>query len=143
MRLAIEIDATPEEVFDLYLDPDRRAEWNPVARSVTLEAGAFNRPGSRYRVETRYGLLRVEILEVDRPRLYRMREGSGWMESEATIRFEPLPGGRCRLVADASFERPGFLGWLLSPVISAAGRWWGRGELRRLKAVAERYSAQR
>lgn len=143
MRLTIEIDATPEEVFDLYVDPERRAEWNPAARSVTIESGAINEAGSRYFVETRFGRLNVEVLEVERPHLYRLRERSGTMESEATMRLEPLPGGRTRVVANASFERSGVAGRLFAPLVSAAGRWWGQGELKRLKQVAERYSAQR
>jgi uncharacterized protein YndB with AHSA1/START domain len=143
MHLAIDIDATPEEVFDLYVDAERRSEWNPAARTVTLESGATNEAGSRYVVETRYGRMIVDVLEVERPRLYRMRERSGSMESEATIRFEPLPSGGCRVVADGSFERAGRFGRLLTPLAAAGGRWWARGELRRLKTVAERYSSRR
>jgi uncharacterized protein YndB with AHSA1/START domain len=143
MRIAIDVDATPEEVFDLYVDPARRAEWNPAARSVTFERGATNQAGSRYVVETRYGRLVVDVLEVQRPHLYRLRERSALMASEATVRFQPLPDGRCLVVADATFQQAGLLGRLLAPLTAAAGRWWGRGELRRLKLVAERSSARR
>jgi uncharacterized protein YndB with AHSA1/START domain len=143
MRLSVDIDATPEEVFELYVDPARRSEWNPAARSVTLVAGTIDQAGSRYVVETRYGRMHVEVVQVDRPRLYRLRERSGVMESEATMTLERLPDGSCRLQVDAQFERAGVLGRLLAPLITAAGRWWGRGELQRLKQVAERYSARR
>ena len=143
MRLTTDIDATPEEVFDLYTDPDRRSEWNPVVRSVTIESGAIDEAGSRYVVETRYGRMQVEVLEVDRPHRYRLRERSGMMESEAEIRLEPLPGGRCRVVTQATFVRAGLAGRLLTPLLTMAGSWWARGELRRLKAVAERSSAPR
>ncbi len=143
MRLTIEIGASPEDVFDLYVDPDRRSEWNPVARSVAIEAGAINEAGSRYVVETRYGRMHVEVLEVERPHRYRLRERSGMMESEADMRLEPLPGGRCRVTVDATFVRAGRAGRLLSPVMTAMGGWWGRGELRRLKRVAERDRARR
>jgi len=141
MRLTIEIKATPEEVFDLYVDPARRAEWNPVVRSVTIEAGAINEAGSRYVVETRYGRMHVDVLEVERPHRYRLREWSGMTASEATLSLERLADGGCRAVVDASFERSGLTGRLFGPLISVAGRWWGRGELKRLKQVAERYSA--
>lgn len=142
MRLATDIDATPGDVFDLYVDPERRSEWNPAARSVTLESGAINEAGSRYVVDTRYGELVVDVLEVERPHLYRLHERSRMMDSESTIRFETLPEGRCRLVVDTSFKRAGRFGWLLMPFMAAGGWWWGRGELRRLKAVAERADSQ-
>jgi uncharacterized protein YndB with AHSA1/START domain len=140
MRITTDIDATPEEVYDLYVDPQRRSEWNPAARSVTLESGGTNETGSRYIVDTRYGRMVVDVLEVDRPRLYRLRERSGSTASDSTITFEPLPDGRCRLVADVAFEREGRFGRLLTPIVAAGGRWWAGRELRRLKAAAERQS---
>lgn len=143
MRLETEIDATPEDVFDLYVDPDRRAEWNPAARSVTLESGAVDEAGSRYVVETRYGRMIVDVIEVDRPQLYRLRETFGSTESETTITFEPGSSGGCRLVAETSYKRTGRFGRLLTPLAAAGGRWWGQRELRRLKTVAERYSSGR
>lgn len=142
MRLAIDIDSTPEGVFDLYVDPDRRAEWNPAARSVTLESGAIDEAGSRYAVETRYGTMVVDVLDVDRPHRYRLRETFGATVSETSIAFEPRAGAGCRVIADVRYEREGRFGRLLAPLAAAGGWWWGRRELRRLKAVAEGYSSR-
>jgi uncharacterized protein YndB with AHSA1/START domain len=141
MHLEMDIDATPLEVFDLYVDPDRRSEWNPTARSVEIEAGVINEAGSRYRVDTRYGQLTVDVLEVDRPHLYRLRERFGSSDSTVTIRFEARADGGCRVVADVAYERTGRFARLLGPLAEVGGRWWSRRELKRLKAVAERYHA--
>ncbi len=139
VRMRALIGAPPAEVFGLYMDPDRRSEWNPAAREVRLQSGEFNKPGSVYVVDTRFGPFEVHLLQVEPPRLVQLREGVGrFGEALVTMRFEAAPGDRTLLTVESTFERPGLGGRLTAPLAAFLARLYGRIELRRFKAAAER-----
>ncbi|HET9073311.1 MAG TPA: SRPBCC family protein [Solirubrobacteraceae bacterium] len=43
---AISIDAPPQSVFDLVMDPNRLADWVTIHRSVTLTSASAQEPGA-------------------------------------------------------------------------------------------------
>jgi uncharacterized protein YndB with AHSA1/START domain len=133
------INAPPEACFELYMDGDRRAEWNPSARGLLEQSGPHNQAGSRYVIDTRFGPFEVHLLRVEPPHLVEMVEAVGQPgESHVTIRFDPLRGGRTRLSAESTFKPHGRLGRLTAPLYAFFGLAYSRIELRRFRAVVER-----
>jgi uncharacterized protein YndB with AHSA1/START domain len=138
------IDASPEETFDLYMDADRRAEWNPSARGLLEQIGPPNEAGSRYVVDTRFGPFAVQLLRVERPHVIEMMEGpAGRSGVHVLMRFDRLKDGRTRFQAESTFKPEGRLGRLKAPLNAFAARIYSRIELRRFKAAAERSSSRR
>lgn len=136
-RQSILINASPEQVFDLYADPDRRSEWNPSARGVEV-IGELNQPGSRYVVDTRFGKFEVQMLRMERPRLIEILEGVG-SPGEVRVRMylRPVPEGT-RLVVDSLFDHHGPLRWFTESGAALMSRAYSHIELPRFKRAAER-----
>ena len=133
------IGAPPDEVFGLYMDLDRRSEWNPSARGLLEQTGELNQPGSRYVFDTAFGPFEVHLLQVEPPRLVQLREGVGrWAETVVTMRFDSVRGGRTLLSVESAFDRSGRIGRLSAPLAAFFALVYGRVELRRFKAAAER-----
>ena len=67
----LRISATPETVFDFWVEPDRIVQW--MGRSATFEP----RPGGAFRLDYNgTDIARGEVLEIDRPR--RLVLSWGW-----------------------------------------------------------------
>lgn len=131
------IKAPPDEVFGLYMDPDRRDEWNPAARDVQV-IGELNQPGSRYLVETRFGTFEVDMVRVEPPHLVEILEGMrGRSKVRVTMRFNPAPQGT-RILVESVFDHQGRLSWLTEWSAALLGRVYNRLELRRFRHAAER-----
>lgn len=138
LRTRAVIAGPPDEVFGLYMDLDRRSEWNPSARGLLEQTGELNQPGSRYVFDTRFGPFEVHLLRVEPPSLVELREGVGrWGEALVKMRFEPAPGGRTLLTVESTFDHPGLRGRLIAPLAAFFARLYGRIELRRFRAAAE------
>ena len=102
VRLAVEIDATPGELFALSQDYDQRLAWDPYLKEATLVGGA-TRPGvgvlawcvarNGFGMQTRYLTFRPPVacaIEMTRgPWFLRAFSGS-W-------RFEAIGPGRTRV----------------------------------------------
>jgi uncharacterized protein YndB with AHSA1/START domain len=130
------IKAPPEEVFGLYVDPDRREEWNPSARDVQV-VGELNQPGNRYLARTRFGTFEVEMLRVEAPHLVEILEGmQGRSKVRVTMHFDAVPGGT-RLGVETVFDHQGRLSWLTEWAAALLGRVYNRIELRRFRRAAE------
>jgi uncharacterized protein YndB with AHSA1/START domain len=106
LRVERWFDATPEDVFDAYTDPDAQKEWYPDEPDWTVEAEcdlriggvwnvAWGPPGSEPYRE------RNVFKEIDRPRrlvytsTVTMEDGSSF-DTAMEVTFEEL-GGRTRL----------------------------------------------
>jgi len=86
------IDASPETVWELLVDPEKIVRWKGVA--ATLDP----RPGGAYRCEVLPGrVVAGEVVEADRPR--RLVHTWGWEGSEevppgsTTVEYELAPEG--------------------------------------------------
>lgn len=131
------IKAPPDEVFGLYMDPDRRDQWNPSAREVQV-IGELNQPGSRYLVKTRFGTFEVEMVRVEPPHLVEILEGmQGRSKVRVTMHFQPAPEGT-RMVVESVFDHQGRLAWLTEWAAALLGRVYNRLELKRFRRAAER-----
>jgi uncharacterized protein YndB with AHSA1/START domain len=95
----IAIDASPETVFEFFVDPDKAVRW--MGTTAELDA----RPGGAYRVEVIPGQIALgEFVEVDPP--HHVVWTFGWQEGSAsavapgstTIEIELVPQGEGTLV---------------------------------------------
>ncbi|HEX2084648.1 MAG TPA: SRPBCC family protein [Solirubrobacteraceae bacterium] len=140
----IDIAASPQEVWDFAMDPDRTLEWVTIAREVGAYSDGPMRPG--YKMDQKLCLRGVSfwvhwtLVEVDAPRFARW-EGRGPARSKAVIedRLSAVDGGT-RFDYSNEFNAP------LGPVGAAASRIVTGGipekeanaSLQRLKAMLER-----
>ena len=140
-RISIDIAASPDEVFALWMDLDRMKEWVGGVTRVTDVSGPIDVAGTRYTV--RFGPMKspTEILEVDRPHHVRTRFGNLILKGESDVRFEPIPNGT-RLTQ--VFRTRGFISAVTGRLF-AAGSYEGsfKGELETFRTIAERESASR
>ncbi|WP_028058878.1 SRPBCC family protein [Candidatus Solirubrobacter pratensis] len=123
VRARIEIDAPPETVYDLMLDPTRLHEWVTIHRKVNRVDGGSPREG--YEMDQtlclRHANFKVHwtLTEADRPHAATW-EGRGPAGSYArtSYRLKPVDGGRTRFEYENEFKAPGgFLGAAASRVI--------------------------
>jgi uncharacterized protein YndB with AHSA1/START domain len=145
VRAKIEIDAPPETVYDLMLDPDRLHEWVTIHRKVNrVDAGE---PRKGYEMDQtlclRHANFKVHwtLTEADRPNAATW-EGRGPAGSYArtSYRLKPVDGGRTRFEYENEFKAPGgFLGAAASRVIvGGVPEREANRSLEKLKALVER-----
>jgi uncharacterized protein YndB with AHSA1/START domain len=141
---SIEIAATPEQVWDVVLDPRRLADWVTIHRSLGDDTPARLRRGSTFEqtLTLRGAHLHVAwtVEQIDPPRRAEWH-GRGPAHSHATIvyRLEPTGDGGTRFTYENSFKPPG------GPLGAVAGRVLVGGlsdreaqrSLERLKALLE------
>jgi uncharacterized protein YndB with AHSA1/START domain len=135
-RLSIDIAASPEAVFRVFMDLDRMTEWVGGVTRVTDRTGPIDVAGTRYTVW--FGPMKspTEILEVERPVHVRTRFGNVILKGESDVRFEPTPDGT-RLTQ--VFRTRGVISALTSRLF-AAGSYKGsfQGELEEFRRIVER-----
>lgn len=137
----IDIHASPEAVFDLIHDYDRRLEWDPFLREARLLHGA-TRAGkgveSRCVARRLAGGMAMETVYIsfDRPSVaaVKMTRGPRFLRSfAASLRQEPCDARTTRVTYRYHFQsRPGCLSWLIDPLVS---RTFHRETTRRLIAL--------
>lgn len=134
-RITIDIAATPERVFALWMDLDRMTEWVGGVTRVTDVSGPIDVAGTRYVVH--FGPMRspTEILEAERPHHVRTRFGNTILKGESDVRFEPTPDGT-RLTQ--VFRTRGLISAITSRLF-AAGSYKGsfKGELEQFRRIVE------
>jgi len=145
--VTIEIDASCTAVFELIHDYDRRLEWDTLlSQAILLGEAKFADRGVRTRcagtwrsgkiaMETEYITFepgRVAAVKlVNRPPLFE--------HFAATIRHKPITPGRSSLTYIYSFRaRPGWLAFVLEPILHAALQRETKARLHSLKAFLER-----
>jgi hypothetical protein len=106
IHTAIDVDATPEEVWSVMTDLDAYPEWNPHLVRAEGRLGADERLTLWVRQSGRENRIAVRVTEFDEPRHVEWvgRLGGKFLfEGTHTIRLEPLDGGeRTRLHNDES-----------------------------------------
>src|SRR5512139_2758649 len=111
----IDIDAAPEVVYAYATDPTRFREWQ---RDV---AGAKRLDGGRFETIRRFAgarnILTQQVVQDDPPREWSARGLDGPIRAHASIRIEPLDGGRrSRVTFTLDFEAAG-LGSAILPLV--------------------------
>ena len=146
VKATIEIDAPPERVWDVVMDPERFRDWVTIHRKLGHVDDGRLRPG--FQVEQTLCLhhanfkVRWALDEVDAP-LHAVWAGKGPAGSHARIvdSLTPLDGGRrTRFDYLNEYSQPGgFLGRMAGKVLvqGVAEREAARS-LQRLKAFVER-----
>lgn len=137
---SIEIAAEPDELFRLSQDYARRLEWDPFLRSADLVGGATEAGvGVKAVCVARNGhAMETEYVSFHPPRAtaVKMTRGPWFLGAFAgSWRFEPVGPGRTRVGFRYSLKgRPGWLAWLVTPVV---GRVFARDTHRRLVALKQ------
>lgn len=114
VTLTEHIDAPIERVFEMFIDVGRWPEWMAQATEIKDITGPLDEVGTRiHTVSSMLGRTMEsweEIVEADRPRLWKVRtEGSG-MKGTATYRLTPAARGT-DIAVEADYElSAGFLG---------------------------------
>jgi uncharacterized protein YndB with AHSA1/START domain len=100
-RTSIDIDATPEQVFDHFVSPELLVRWmGDVARLEAVEGGLFS-------VDINGVLIRGHFVRVDRPRLLEIAWGEAGNEvmppgaTRLRVTFEAR-GGKTRVEVEHS-----------------------------------------
>ncbi len=141
------INAPPERVYDLALDPDRFGEWmDNFVRVEVLDAGGPDRVGARWR-ETRkmFGKEATEEFEVTegaRPERYALYvDGSKGTTGKGEYRFtyDLAPAGDgTRMRFTGEIEAPGFFGRVMSRLMVGAMRKMCLRDMQRFAEFARR-----
>jgi uncharacterized membrane protein len=125
VRTAVEVDASPENVWAVVTDPANLPHWDRHIESVEAVPEAGLSPGATYVVVVR--LIRVrarvkaEVLEWSPPSHARIRL-SGAVDAIVDTAVEPLPNGRSLLRHEVDYRfRGGAFGRLAARSLRVVG----------------------
>ncbi|HKG37432.1 MAG TPA: SRPBCC family protein [Conexibacter sp.] len=143
VHCAIEIDAPPERVWDVVMDPRRLADWVTIHRRLG-DVPARLKKGSTFEqtLNLRGAHLHVAwtVVDVERPRR-AVWEGQGPAHSRASIVYELRPDGESGTIFDYTneFKPPGgALGAVAGRVlVGGLSQREAQRSLQRLKQVVE------
>lgn len=138
-EFTVRIAASPDHVFDLWTDLDRMTEWVGGVTKVTDRTGPVDRAGTRYTVWFGRMASPTEVIEVERPRVFRTRFGNRLLRGESGVTLEPDGDGT---ILTQHFRTQGLISALMARIF-AAGSYRGsfRGELEAFARIAEREPA--
>lgn len=138
-EFSVRIAASPDHVFDLWTDLDRMTEWVGGVTKVTDRTGPVDRAGTRYTVWFGRMASPTEVIEVERPRVFRTRFGNRLLRGESGVTLEPDGDGT---ILTQHFRTQGLISALMARIF-AAGSYRGsfRGELEAFARIAEREPA--
>jgi uncharacterized protein YndB with AHSA1/START domain len=109
----IHVEATPEQVFDLFANPERLPEWQVPATEVKDITGTPGTVGYGWISVTTFAGRKMEapmnVTAVERPRFVEAKT-TGSMTARVRMRLEPAAGGT-DVTAESEYEMPlGFIG---------------------------------
>lgn len=137
----IDVAAPAEELFDLVVDVRNEPRWNPQMLHVDMLTTEPVGAGTTFRVKFGRGVgdALIEDTRVDRPHSWAAVSRSRVLDVESEGQISEIPSG-CRLTIRTRLRPRGIL-----RVLTPALGWWMRrtweGDLRRVKALAERDTA--
>jgi uncharacterized protein YndB with AHSA1/START domain len=139
-RFVVDIDAPREQVFALWTNLDRMAEWIGGMKDVVERNGSIDEVGSTYVV--RFGSWAkspTTVIASERPSRFATRFGNTYLRGENDATFDDVHG-RTRLTQ--VFRVQGLVPRLMARVW-ATGSYRGtfRGELNEFKRICEREAA--
>jgi len=143
---AVEIRASPEAIFELTHDYDRRLEWDTLLKEARLLDGAAHAGlGVKSLCVGRSGLYGIGVESVyiryDPPWVaaVSMTKGPRVFETfAATIAHEPVADGVTRVTYKGHVRtRPRWLRWCVEPIVAARFRRETRARLEALRRTLE------
>lgn len=143
-RNEIVIDAEPESVWDLFIDPGRLRGWQPTLTDVKPKSGMAAEPGAKtellYDENGRRFVVTETVLETRRPDFLARECESPWSKAVVVHRFEPVDPGRTRCIV---YSRHSFKGVGRFTALFQHGRIERRNDdwLQRFKLLVESVAA--
>lgn len=143
---SVVIDAEPAALFRLSQDYGRRLEWDLFLRSASLVGGAREAGvGVRALCVSRGGwAMETEYVSFNPPRATAVKMTRGpWFLGDfvGSWRFEEVAPGRTRVGFRYNLRAwPGWLSWLLTPILARAFARDTRDRLHALKRAVEQRS---
>lgn len=146
-RVSEEMPAPPEIVFDLVHDYGRRLQWDTLLREAYVEGDAAPDKGVVAVCTGHWYIggisLRTVYVSFERGEVAAVKMlNRPWPFDRwaASIRHEPLEGGRSRITYTYNFgARPRWLSFLIDPILALVFRWETRRRLRALqRALGDR-----
>jgi uncharacterized protein YndB with AHSA1/START domain len=137
----IHVEATPEQVFDIFTNPERLREWQVPAAEVKDITGTPGTVGLGWTTASTFAGRKMEnhmsVTAVERPRSFEVK-GTGSGNATLRGRFEPAAGGT-DVTIEGEYEMPlGFIGDAANKLFfekSYADSW--DKSLAKFKALAE------
>lgn len=135
---SIVIAASPEELFAITQDYNRRLEWDPFLKSAELIDGAKEAGvGARAYCVAHNGMgMETEYVSFNPPRAcaVKMTQGPKLIHRfSGSWRFEEIEPGQTKITFTYNLQaRPKWLSWLLTPVV---GKIFARDTSKRLEAL--------
>jgi uncharacterized protein YndB with AHSA1/START domain len=137
----IHVEATPEQVFDLFTNPERFREWQVPAAEVKDITGTPGTVGLGWTTATTFAGRKMEnhmsVTAVERPRSFEVK-GTGSGTATLRGRFEPAAGGT-DVTIESEYEMPlGFIGDAANKLFfeKSFAESWDKS-LAKLKALVE------
>jgi uncharacterized protein YndB with AHSA1/START domain len=123
VEYSVEVDASPERVWELTSDPRNLPHWDRHIVGVRLPAGGLG-PGARYEVAMRFLAIRTtveaEVLEWEPPWRSRIQL-HGLLEATVTTSIAKLPWDRSVLRHEVEYRFRGPLGRFGAASLNAVG----------------------
>lgn len=123
VEFSVEVDAPPEEVWEVTSRPANLPNWDRHIESVSVPPGGLG-DGVRYQVVMRFLSLRTtvgaEVVEWQPPSRAVIHL-SGLLDATVTTSIASLPGGRSVLRHEVSYRFRGPLGGIGARSIQAVG----------------------
>jgi uncharacterized membrane protein len=143
VRATVDIDASPEKVWEVVSDPRNLPMWDRHVDSVLDVPPEGVHRGTRYTTILRFMSVRAsigaEVLELDPPRFGRIRL-SGLLDATVTTRVDPLDGNRSRLEHEVDYRfRGGPLGRVAARSLRVIG---GAGLALRHGVLAQKHQIE-
>ena len=142
IEISVDIDRTPEQVWDDVRHVASHAEWMKDAVAIRFLSEGTEGVGTRFECDTRVGPLQVtDVMEItawdEGRRMGVVHEGVVTGHGQFTL--APTPAGGTRFAWEEELDFPWWLGGAAGEVVAAPvlRRIW-RGNLRRLKDRLER-----
>lgn len=116
LDMRADVDAPPEELFDLMADPENETSWNPDVLEVRRLGDGPLAPGAEW--EGRYkglGWMRIRLDEYERPRRLVFSTTGDRMDMRWAFTFSPRNAG-AQIAAEAQAVAKGALR-VISPLL--------------------------
>jgi hypothetical protein len=150
-RFEFEMPAPPEVVFDAFHYHEWRHRWDSLVNATRVVGGAPCPFVGAITENSGGGLLKALSMRTRFVSFQRGRVAAAAMEGRsfpfsrwaASMRHEPLTGGRSLMIYTYTFEcRPRLLRWLVEPVTKLVFDWQTRKRFARMRAFLQAHAPQ-